>query len=71
MGVKDVKELWEKLATPYSTKLQLIFDIREDLLNLRHEDCEGVGSYVPRRVKSLKAVECTSSTANCSFGQGK
>ena len=36
MDVKGAKELWEKLATAYRTKLQLnIFDISEDLLNLR------------------------------------
>ena len=41
MGVKDAKELREKLATAYRTKLQLnILDTREDLFNLKLDDCE-------------------------------
>ena len=70
MGVKDAKELWEKLATAYRTKLQLnIFDIREDLLNLRLEDCEGVDSYVLKIDEKVSAYNlCADSTETTATG---
>ena len=56
MVVKDAKELWEKLAAAYKTKLQLnIFDIREDLFGLRLEDCENVDSYVSKIGEKVSA----------------
>ena len=70
MVVKDAKELWEKLATAYRTKLQLnIFDIREDLLNLRLEDCEGVDSYVSKIDEKVSAYNlCADSTETTATG---
>ena len=70
MDVKDAKELWEKLATTYRTKLQLnIFDIREGLLNLRLEDCETVDSYVSKIDEKVSAYNlCADSTGTTATG---
>ena len=72
MGVKDAKELWEKLATAYGTKLQLsIFDIRGDLLNLRLEDCEGVDSHVSKIDEKVSACNlCADLTGTTETGGG-
>jgi len=41
--VKDVKTLWEKLASAYQLKLKLnIFEIREDRLCIKLQNCEGI-----------------------------
>ena len=70
MGVKDAKELWEMLATAYRTKLQLnILDIREDLLNFRLEDCEGVDSYISKIDEKVSVYNlCADSTGTTETG---
>ena len=70
MDVKDAKEFWEKLATAYRTKRQLnMFDIREDLFNLRLEDCETVDSYVSKKDEKVSAYNlCADSTRTTATG---
>ena len=54
MDAKDVKELWEKLATAYRTKPQL--NIRKNLFDLRIEDCENVDSHVSKKDEKFQRI---------------
>jgi len=44
--VDNVKMLWEKLASAYKSDLKLnVFEIREDLLSIKQQDCGDVDNY--------------------------
>jgi hypothetical protein len=46
MEITDARTLWEKLATAYKAKLKFnVFQIREELLGIRLEDCDDVDTY--------------------------
>jgi len=46
MKIADVRTLWEKLATAFNAQLKLnVFQIREELLWIRPEDCDDVDIY--------------------------
>jgi len=53
--VDDAKTLWEKLASAYKSKLKLnIFEIREDLSNIKLQDCGDVNNYTSRINRKVK-----------------
>jgi len=46
MEITEARTLWEKLATAYKAKLKFnVFQIREELLGIRLEDCDDVDTY--------------------------
>ena len=46
VDIRDAKELWETLASSYRKKLELnVFDIREDLYNMKLEGSGSIDSY--------------------------
>jgi len=53
--VDDAKTLWEKLASPYTSKLKLnILEIREDLWSIKLQDCGDVDNYASRIDRKVK-----------------
>jgi len=55
MEITDARTLWEKLATAYKAKLNFnVFQIREELLGIRLEDCDDVDSYASRIDQKVK-----------------
>jgi len=55
MEITDAWTLWEKLATAYKSKLKFnVFQIREELLGIRLEDCVDVNTYALRIDQKIK-----------------
>jgi len=55
MEITDARTLWEKLATAYKAKLKFnVFQIREELLGIRLEDCDDVDTYALRIDQKVK-----------------
>ena len=55
METTDARTLWEKLATAYKGKLKCkVFQIREELLGIRLEDCDDVETYALRIDQKVK-----------------
>jgi hypothetical protein len=53
--IDDAKTLWEKLASPYKSKLKLnIFEIREDLWSIKLQDCADDNNYASRIDRNIK-----------------
>jgi hypothetical protein len=67
MEITDKQTLWEKLATAYKARLKFnVLEIREELLGIRHEDCDDVDTNalrIDRKVKdyNLRSEPLTSS----------
>jgi len=66
--ITDARTLWEKLVTAYKAKLKLnVFQIQEELLGIRLEDCDDVGSYalwIDQKVKDYNL--CSESSTSSS-----
>jgi len=55
MEITDARTLWEKLTTAYKAKLKFnVFQIREELLGLRLEECDDVETYALRIDQKVK-----------------
>jgi len=55
MEITDGRTLWEKLATAYKATLKFdVFQIREELLEIRLEDCDDVDAYALRIDQKMK-----------------
>jgi len=55
MEITDARTLWEKLATAYKAKLKFnVFQIREELLGIRLEECDDVETYALRIDQKVK-----------------
>jgi len=49
MEITDARTLWENMVTAYKSKLKVnVFQIREQLLGIRLQDCEDVDTYALR-----------------------
>jgi hypothetical protein len=68
MDIDDAQTLWEKLAAAYKSKLKLnVFQIREELLQIKLEDCGDVETYasrIDRKVKDYNLCSEPSTAAN-------
>lgn len=61
MPITDTRTLWETLATEYRSKLKFdIFQIREERLGMRCEDCEDVDTYALRIDQKVKVNKLSS-----------
>jgi len=55
MEITDTWTLWEKLATAYKAKLKFnVFQIQEELLGIRLEDCDDADTYALRIDQMVK-----------------
>jgi hypothetical protein len=55
MEITDMQTLWEKLATAYKARLKFnVFEIWEEILGIRHEDCDDVDTNALRINRKAK-----------------
>jgi len=55
LEITEARTLWEKLATVYKSKLKFnVFEIRQELVGIRLEDCYDVDTYASQIDQKVK-----------------